>query len=223
MTAGCRSIRILVLDVAKTLAILLLVAQRADSFLQKNCKAARGTTINFRRASKRHPLSTTIHSPGQSPKIGGWALTRSNGEDRQTPTLVDMLLPPPSCDVDRMSSTDLAYIGDVVYELFVRSRSVWPPKRTSDLQTDVVGFVRAEFQSRLLAQLKEDVEFSEKERQVLSRGRNAVSGSARNRRDPAAYQDATALEALLGYLYIADSQRCAEIFQWMEAHMNSVE
>lgn len=56
--------------------------------------------------------------------------------------LLELLRPPPSCKVEQMSSTDLAYIGDVVYELLVRSMHVWPPKRTSDLQTTVVALVR---------------------------------------------------------------------------------
>lgn len=59
--------------------------------------------------------------------------------------LLDLLSPPQASDVDRMSSTDLAYIGDVVYEMFVRSKKVWPPKRTSDLQQQVVGLVRGRF------------------------------------------------------------------------------
>lgn len=39
--------------------------------------------------------------------------------------LFNILRPSSSCNVDRMSGTDLAYIGDVVYELYVRSRTVW--------------------------------------------------------------------------------------------------
>lgn len=39
--------------------------------------------------------------------------------------LLRLLSPVDSCNVDRLSGTDLAYIGDVVYELFVRSRTVW--------------------------------------------------------------------------------------------------
>jgi hypothetical protein len=46
------------------------------------------------------------------------------------------------CNVDQMSGTDLAYIGDVVYELYIRSRTIWPLKRTTDLQQQVVAYVR---------------------------------------------------------------------------------
>ena len=44
--------------------------------------------------------------------------------------------------MDQLSGTDLAYIGDVVYELYIRTRTVWPLKRTSDLQQQVVALVR---------------------------------------------------------------------------------
>ena len=59
-----------------------------------------------------------------------------------TKSLMELLSPISSCRVNQMSGTDLAYIGDVVFELFVRSRHVWPSKRTSDLQNTVVGLVR---------------------------------------------------------------------------------
>jgi len=78
----------------------------------------------------------------------------------------------------------------------------------------------AEYQARLLAKLRIDFALTDKEQQVLSRGRNAVSGGTRNRRDPAAYQDATALEALIGYLYITDSKRCEEILHWLDKNLD---
>lgn len=56
--------------------------------------------------------------------------------------LDQMLSPNSSCDPSQMSPTSLAYIGDSVFELFVRSRYVWPARRTTDLQNLVVGRVR---------------------------------------------------------------------------------
>ena len=54
----------------------------------------------------------------------------------------DHLLPDSKCDVTQMGPTSLAYIGDVIFELFVRTRYVWPARRTSDLQNKVVNVVR---------------------------------------------------------------------------------
>jgi hypothetical protein len=62
-------------------------------------------------------------------------------------SLLEFLTPTKSCNPDQMSGTDLAYVGDVVYELFVRSRHVWPSRRTSDLQNQVVGLVRGEWEA----------------------------------------------------------------------------
>lgn len=139
----------------------------------------------------------------------------SNG--RQA-SLLDLLSPIESCKVDRMSGTDLAYIGDSVFELFIRSKCVWPSKRTSDLQHQVVGLVRAEKQSELLERLKNEFELTEKEGQVLMRGRNAVTKSKNNRRkNPVAYQDSTAFEALIGYMYISNPERCQELLVWLES------
>jgi len=64
------------------------------------------------------------------------------GEPTKMISLANLLRPSSNCQVDRMSATDLAYLGDVVYELFIRSRTVWPPKRTADLQEQVVALVR---------------------------------------------------------------------------------
>ena len=72
-----------------------------------------------------------------------WRLQQTKRTEDLIPDF-ELLLPPKTCDTDRMSATDLAYLGDVVYELFIRSRTVWPPKRTSDLQKQVVALVRGE-------------------------------------------------------------------------------
>jgi hypothetical protein len=57
-------------------------------------------------------------------------------------TSLSFLRPSVNCNVDQMSATDLAYIGDVVFELYIRSRTVWPPKRTADVQLQAVALVR---------------------------------------------------------------------------------
>lgn len=69
-------------------------------------------------------------------------MSNDSSSDDASTRMLDLLRPPKDSQVDRMSSTDLAYIGDVVYEMFIRSRTVWPPKRTSDLQNQVVRVVR---------------------------------------------------------------------------------
>jgi len=78
------------------------------------------------------------------------AISPMEEEDEEIPvkievpsmTLEELLLPSSNCDVNQVGPTALAYIGDVVFELMVRARHVWPTRRTSDLQQQVVSIVR---------------------------------------------------------------------------------
>ena len=51
--------------------------------------------------------------------------------------LCELMSPSPGVKPEQMNTSSLAYIGDVVFELFVRSRYVWPNRRMSDLQNKV--------------------------------------------------------------------------------------
>lgn len=80
----------------------------------------------------------------------------------------------------------------------------------------------AEFQADLLAKLRSpesSFELTNDENSILSRGRNAVSGSRNRKSNPVAYQDATALECLIGFLYIDDRSRCCELLEWIKPHL----
>lgn len=57
-------------------------------------------------------------------------------------SLEELLLPSSKCDVNQVGPTAFSYIGDVVFELMVRVRHIWPTRRTSDLQRQVVALVR---------------------------------------------------------------------------------
>jgi ribonuclease-3 family protein len=147
-------------------------------------------------------------------------------EDIEVPnmSLEELLLPSSKCDLNQVGPTALAYVGDVVFELMVRVKHVWPTRRTSDLQRQVVALVRAEHQAKLLALLYESrlFQLTPKEEQILLRGRNSAS-STRSRQNAATYQDATALEALIGYLYLSDRMRCQELMNWIYAHLDQVD
>jgi len=103
-----------------------------------------------------------------------------------------------------LSPLALAYIGDAVYELFVRSRLLNPPRQIRTFHRQVVEQVRAEQQARYLELLRPHL--SEPELDVLRRARNAASGR-KTRASQREYRQATAFEALLGYLYLSDPQR----------------
>ncbi|WP_159790367.1 Mini-ribonuclease 3 [Sodalinema gerasimenkoae] len=108
----------------------------------------------------------------------------------------------------QLSPTSLAYLGDAVYELYVRQRYLFPPRRTHRYHQQVVAQVRAERQAEQLHLIETDL--TDEERDVIRRGRNATVRPPK-RLDPKTYQEATGLEALIGYLYLTDSERLFEL------------
>lgn len=117
--------------------------------------------------------------------------------------------------VEQLSPTALAYLGDVVYELYFRLYYLLPSKKIVDYHNQVVAKVRAEAQADFLQILQPYLTSLEKE--MLRRGRNAAKGKPR-RLSPHIYQQATSLETLIGYLYLTDPRRLEEllaIFDWV--------
>jgi ribonuclease III family protein len=115
-----------------------------------------------------------------------------------------------ACQIGQLSPASLAYIGDAVYELYVRTRYLLPPKRLSDYHDRVVARVRAESQAACLTVLEPFL--TEEEREIIRRGRNAATGKPR-RLSPELYQQATSLETLIGYLYLQNPQRLNELLE----------
>jgi len=110
----------------------------------------------------------------------------------------------------QVSPAAFAYLGDAVYELYTRLHYLLPPKRIQLYHNQVVAEVRAEAQANHLQLLQPHL--TEYEMEVLKRGRNA-SPRGPKRLNPEIYQQATSLETLLGYLYLADPQRLAELLR----------
>lgn len=114
--------------------------------------------------------------------------------------------------LNQLSPSSLAYLGDAVYELYVRTQFLWPPKRVADYHHQVVSQVRAESQAASLHQLEPYL--TDIERDMVRRGRNAASGCPR-RLSPEIYQQATSLETLLGYLYLNNPTRLQELLKYL--------
>lgn len=125
------------------------------------------------------------------------------------PTLVSVT----RVQLQELSPTALAYVGDAVYELYVRSRYLLPPKRLRTYHQLVVAQVRAETQALHLRSLTPYLNNTELE--IVRRGRNAATKRPK-RVDPETYQQATSLETLMGYLYLVDSQRLIQLLQKLE-------
>lgn len=126
-----------------------------------------------------------------------------------------MGLPPEQ--VNALSPVALAYIGDAVYELFVRSSFLLPPKRIQAFHQQVVNQVRAEQQAHQVQQLLPLLTAAEQD--LLRRGRNASSRGPR-RVDSQIYQQSTAFEALIGYLYLTDPSRLVELLSTLNLSAN---
>jgi ribonuclease III family protein len=121
---------------------------------------------------------------------------------------VDIQHPLPNQTVQTLSPAALAYLGDAVYELYIRTQYLLPPSRIRDYHQQVVACVRAETQAAFAIALLPYL--SDAEKQILKQGRNAATGQPK-RLSPGVYQQATGLEALLGHLYLTDIQRLQEI------------
>lgn len=114
---------------------------------------------------------------------------------------------------DQVSPAALAYIGDVVYELYMRSYYLFPAQKIAHYHQQVVTQVRAETQAQHLRSLEPYL--TDHEKAILKKGRNAANGKPR-RLPLNIYQQATSLEALIGYLYLSDAHRLQELFNYLE-------
>jgi len=112
--------------------------------------------------------------------------------------------------VQKISPSALAYLGDAIYELYVRIFYLVPLQRSGIYHRLVVEQVRAETQALHLRSLISHLRDTELE--IVRRGRNAATGRPK-RLNPEIYQQATSLETLIGYLYLTDYQRLTELLQ----------
>jgi len=104
-----------------------------------------------------------------------------------------------------------AYVGDAVYELFIRCHlTAKGPARTRNLHHEAVTMVKASFQAKALFRIEPWLRPEELE--IIKRGRNVKCGHVPSGSDCVTYRHSTAFEALIGYLYLSgQSGRLAEL------------
>lgn len=121
------------------------------------------------------------------------------------------------CDPRQLSPLTLAFLGDAVYELFVRERLVREANRPANaLHGLAVRQVKASAQARDAARLLPLLD--EEELAVYKRGRNAHPGHIPKNASHSDYHAATGFEALVGYLYLQGrTQRLEELLLGLEA------
>ncbi len=112
----------------------------------------------------------------------------------------------------------LAYLGDAVYELWVRKHLLEHGiAKVEEMHKNAINYVRAQNQAGILRYLLEELDDTEKD--VVRRGRNAKGHHPRNV-DVITYRHATAFEALVGYWYLTDKkQRMNEVLNRVDKIM----
>ena len=104
-------------------------------------------------------------------------------------------------DIRTYSPLTLAYIGDGIYDLYIRTIVVGEGNcQANKLHKKVSALVKATKQSKMIKKIKEHL--TEEEHQVYKRGRNAKSNSVAKNASTADYRRATGFEAVMGYLYL---------------------
>lgn len=119
--------------------------------------------------------------------------------------LIEEALQLQKVDAGMYSPLVLAYIGDAVYELLIRTRVVnHGSMQVSKMHKKSASLVKAEAQANMIKLLSD--ELTEEEQAVYKRGRNAKSVTVAKHAAMIDYRMATGFEALMGYLYLKGDQ-----------------
>ena len=116
-------------------------------------------------------------------------------------------------DIRGLNPLQMAYVGDTVHDLYVRSMLLSRGMAVGKMHRQAVRMVSAGAQARMLERI--EPELTQEEADIARRGRNSQAKHAAPRHaDPADYAHATALVALWGYLYLSgQTQRLDELMK----------
>lgn len=108
-------------------------------------------------------------------------------------------------EVNLMSPLTWAYVGDCVYELFIRTHLVETTNlKPHKLHIEAVKKVKAKAQADKLEELQEIL--TEEEKEIVRRARNTQNHHLPKNANPTDYMYATAFEGLIGYLYLSEQK-----------------
>ena len=103
----------------------------------------------------------------------------------------------------RLSPLTLAYVGDAVYEIYIRQHVVLKGGKPNKLHQRAISFVSAGAQSKIIHYIMQYLTNEEKD--IVKRGRNSKSHTVPKNADIIDYRYSTAFEALIGYLYLSNN------------------
>lgn len=120
-------------------------------------------------------------------------------------------------NVLEINSLVLAYLGDAIYETYVRKHLINKGiANVNDLQTESLNYVSAKSQAKYIQDLIDKDFFTEEELDVIKRARNYKTTSHPKNCDIITYKYATGLEALIGYLDLSNNkERINEIMNFI--------
>ena len=116
-------------------------------------------------------------------------------------------------EVNMLSPLVWAYIGDCIYEAYVRVHLVnGSNAKPHKLHKEAIEYVKAKAQADILKKIQDKL--SEKELEIVRRGRNVQNHHVAKNANIADYAMSTAFEALIGYLYLVkEEERLREILE----------
>lgn len=116
-------------------------------------------------------------------------------------------------EVNLLSPLTWAYVGDAIYELYIRTNLVNKTKlKPHKLHIESIKYVKAKAQAEKLKKLMEDL--TEEEKEIVRRARNAENHHLPKNADPEDYMYSTAFEGLIGFLYLTkQDERLKQILE----------
>lgn len=110
-------------------------------------------------------------------------------------------------DIRQFNPLVLAFIGDAVYEVFIRAYLIDKDRNYSvhKLHVAAISFVKAKAQSDIMKKIINSL--NEEELYIFKRGRNSKSGTVPKNANVQEYRIATGFEALIGYLYLMNENK----------------
>lgn len=116
-------------------------------------------------------------------------------------------------EVNLMSPLTWAYVGDCVYELYIRTKLINETNmKPHALHIEAIKYVKAQAQAEILNKIYDKL--TEEEKEIVRRGRNAENHHIPKNANVQEYMYSTAYEALIGYLYLTkQTERLQEILR----------
>lgn len=116
-------------------------------------------------------------------------------------------------EINQLSPLTWAYIGDCIYELFIRTKLINETNlKPHELHIKAIEYVKAKAQAEMLYNIQEKL--TDEEKNIVRRGRNAENHHLPKNSNIQEYMYSTAFEALIGYLYLCKKEeRVKEIIE----------